>query len=176
MKIKPFEMLSKNAKRLIQYALDHFQPESSSSEVDEEVAFDSKSEIETFHNIAYAKIEPFPQGKTFSDLIWELRDQNDDFDDAIFYNRVRIDKGTWSKILSNRDYQPSIETAYKCVIGFRLSIKQANTLLESAGFSFHRSRPFDLVLYSAVMLKIFDPLEIDEALQLHANKTLFSIK
>ena len=175
MKMKTFEMLSKEAKRLVQYAVDHFLPE-----VDEHVEKENfllySPSTNALREEVSRSIAPFPRGKTFSDLIWELRDQNNDFDDAIFYTRHNIDKGTWSKILSHEDYQPSIETVYKCIIGFRLTIKQANTLLESAGFSFHRSRPFDLVIYSAVMLKMYDLIKIDEALEFHAKKTLFSIK
>jgi hypothetical protein len=175
MNFTTLEMLSKNAKRLIQYAIDHFEPETSEDEKDDNVVLYSPSFRPLLEKV-HQSIEPFPPGKSFSDLIWELRDQNNDFNDASFYTRVNIDKGTWSKIISNRTYQPSIETVFKCIIGFCLSINQATILLESAGFSFHRSRPFDLVLYSAVMLKIFDPIPIDEALEFHAKKTLFSSK
>ncbi len=63
-----------------------------------------------------------------------------------FYRASNIDKRTYHKIKSDYGYQPSRVTAFRCCIGLRLSVAEAEDLLALAGMAFSPNNPDDLVV------------------------------
>ena len=63
-----------------------------------------------------------------------------------FYRASGIDKRTWHRISSDYGYKPSRTTAFRCCIGLKLDVEEAEALLKLAGMAFSPSDPDDLVL------------------------------
>ena len=182
MKKTPKRALTVVAKALIAFAKRHYLPEDN-----EEFKLFSPSEktpqrsnYKVDHSIdalfENRSIVPFPKKKNFNQMLFELMDQNDDFDEVAFYTRINITRSNWSKLKSNDDILPKRPTMFKLLIGFRLKIDVAEAFLASAGYAFNQSDYFDLIIYSAIMTEVYDLEDIDTALEHYANKTLFSIK
>ena len=182
MKKTPKRTLTAIAKALISFAKRHYLPEgnqesklfSPSDKAPQRAHYKVDHSIDAlFEN---RSIVPFPKKKNFNQMLFELMDQNDDFDEVAFYTHIHITRSNWSKLKSNDDMLPKKPTMFKLLIGFRLKIDEAETFLASAGYAFNHSDYFDLIIYSAIMNEIYDLDEIDTALEHYAKKTLFSLK
>ena len=182
MKKTPKRALTVVAKALIAFAKRHYLPEdnedfklfSPSEKTPQRSNYKVDHSIDAlFEN---RSIVPFPKKKNFNQMLFELMDQNEDFDEVAFYTRINITRSNWSKLKSNDDILPKRPTMFKLLIGFRLKIDVAEAFLASAGYAFNQSDYFDLIIYSAIMTEVYDLEDIDTALEHYANKTLFSIK
>ena len=63
-----------------------------------------------------------------------------------FYGSAGLDRRIFNKIKTDYGYQPSRNTAMRCCIGLHLNGKEAEELLQLAGYAFSPSDPSDLVL------------------------------
>jgi hypothetical protein len=126
-----------------------------------------------------ALIEPFEKEKSFNEVLFELLDRHYPTKDekaTEVYKRVGIKRSHWSKMLSNREYQPNKDTIFKLIFAFELNLEDTNRLLASAGYAFNRSQYKDLVILAAVTHHIYLLKEVDESLHQFAKTTLFSDK
>lgn len=62
------------------------------------------------------------------------------------YKSAKLDRRLFSKIISNRNYQPSKETAIHLCMALRLSIEESIKLLSAAGFAFSHSKLSNIVV------------------------------
>lgn len=173
-------------RQLIQYAKDHylpFDPEAHPFDlhVQKSKKWIEKDSLESPHDFLNLnrEIKPFPKEKSFHELLYEFLDRHfPQKDEKVteIYKKVNISRSHWSKMLSDPNYQPKVDTVFKLIFAFELSMKDAKRFLASAGYAFNRSKAFDLVLLGALDQKIYLLGEIDRALFEHAKKTLFSLK
>lgn len=100
---------------------------------------------------------------TFSEFLLDLLKERSGKDSEV-YKRAEISKQLFSKILSNKDYQPTKNTAIQLAIGLQLDVNQTQKLLEKAGFALTRSSKTDLVVQYYIERGIYSVTFINEAL------------
>lgn len=100
---------------------------------------------------------------TFSEFLLDLLKERSGKDSEV-YKRAEISKQLFSKILSNKNYQPTKSTAIQLAIGLQLDIVQTQKLLEKAGFALSRSSKADLVVQYYIERRVYSVTFINEAL------------
>ncbi len=101
--------------------------------------------------------------ETFSDAVIRLaRERNLTAPEV--YHGAGIDAKHYSKIISDRNYQPKKETVFAFLIFFRLGLKEAEELLLRAGYCFNPSSCYDSLIRSFISQGVYDRRLIDEAM------------
>ena len=65
---------------------------------------------------------------------------------AEVYKKANIDRRLFSKMLCNRDYQPSKDTVLALIFALKLNLNEAKDLLERAGYTLSHSIRRDIIL------------------------------
>lgn len=84
--------------------------------------------------------------------------------DSRVYKAAQMDRRLFSKIMSDRNYKPSKDTALALVIALELSLKQANDLLSRAGYTLSHSNKRDVIIEYFIREGIYDLSDINEVL------------
>ena len=100
---------------------------------------------------------------TFSEYLMHLLIEKDAKNSEV-YKRAAVSKALFSKIISDRDYQPKKTTAIQLAIGLELDLNQTQKLLDTAGYSLTRSSKADLVVKYYIEQGQYDVMLINEAL------------
>ncbi len=100
---------------------------------------------------------------TFSEHLMHLLIEKDVKNSEV-YKRAEVSKALFSKIISDREYQPKKTTAIQLAIGLELDLNQTQKLLDTAGYSLTRSSKADLVVKYYIEQKQYDIMLINEAL------------
>ena len=111
-------------------------------------------------------------GPTFVDLLINLLNQ-DGRDNADIYNSVSMDRRVFSKLMQGQSV--SKRNILKIAIALQLDLETTRELLASAGFALDTSKKMDVVVMFAIEHKIYDPFEIEEALDEWGEPSLFYI-
>ncbi len=80
------------------------------------------------------------------------------------YKKAGITRQVFSKIRSNKGYNPSRNTAISLAISLHLTLNETNALLETAGFTLSRSSKADLIIEYFIINRKWELREINEAL------------
>ena len=86
------------------------------------------------------------------------------YKDSQVYKAACIDRRLFSKIMSNREYQPSKDTAIALAFALKLSTEQAKDLLSRAGYTLSHSSRRDIILEYFFEEKIYNLDDINEVL------------
>lgn len=84
--------------------------------------------------------------------------------DSRVYKAAQMDRRLFSKIMSDRHYKPSKDTAIALVIALELSLKQAEDLLSRAGYTLSHSSKRDVIIEYFVREGIYNLSDINEVL------------
>ena len=90
------------------------------------------------------------------------------------YKRANVSKQTWHKIETNPQYNPQKNTVISFAIALKLTMDEAQSLLNSVGFALSNSSKFDLIIMYCLEHGIYDIWEIDSILFKYGFDTLFS--
>lgn len=86
------------------------------------------------------------------------------YKDSDVYKAAYIDRRLFSKIMSNRQYKPSKDTAVAIAFALKLTTEQANDLLARAGYTLSHSSRRDIILEYFFKEKIYNLVDINEVL------------
>ncbi len=101
--------------------------------------------------------------ETFSDAIIRLQRERG-LSAPEVYHGAGIDAKHYSKIISDRNYQPKKETVFAFIIFFKLGLGEAEDLMIKAGFFFNPSSRYDSLIRNFVAEGLYDRKLIDEAM------------
>ncbi len=91
------------------------------------------------------KPEDFKVEETFTQrLVRFMREK--EMDSPEVYTEACIDRKHFSKILSNKNYQPNKNTAVRLALALKLSPEETDSFLNAAGFALSRSKITDLII------------------------------
>ena len=100
---------------------------------------------------------------TFSEYLLDLLAERDVKSSEV-YKRAEVSRQLFSKIISNRDYQPTKNTVLQLAIGLQLDLAQTQALLSRAGYALTRSSKTDLVVQYYIERGIYSVTFINAAL------------
>ncbi len=109
--------------------------------------------------------------ESFAAALFRLIDERG-ISDAECYKKAHIDRKTFSKIRTKKDYRPAKTTAAAFAIALELPLDEAKDLIEKAGYSFTHSCKFDIILEYFIKHGKYDIFEINEALYAFGEKIL----
>ena len=110
--------------------------------------------------------------KTFQEQLFEYIDARGKSDSEV-YNSVHMDRRLFSKIRSNKNYQPSKRTVFSFCIALKLDMEESKHLLQSAGYAFSNTRIDDVIIRFFIEKEYYDILDINEALSIYNEPSLY---
>lgn len=84
--------------------------------------------------------------------------------DSKVYKAAQIDRRLFSKIMSDRRYKPSKDTALALAIALKLTLEQTDDLLDRAGYTLSHSDKRDVIIEYFIHERIYNLADINEVL------------
>ena len=81
---------------------------------------------------------------SFQTLLFKYIDERN-LKDSDVYNKVHIDRRLFSKIRSNKHYQPSKNTALALAFALELNLDETKDMLNKAGYALSNSNKVDII-------------------------------
>ncbi len=130
---------------------------------EEEYSVDEEIHALKQTQITKEDIKKLQSEETFSQRVLHLIDSKN-LKDADVYKAAGMDRRLFSKLRSNKDYQPTKTTALVLCLALRLSPGEARDLLELAGFSFSRASGRDIIVHICLEHRIYQLMEVNTIL------------
>ncbi len=134
------------------------------------LSFDILSSTEPTQNLKN-KFEKEKLEKTFQEVLFEHIDKTKLPDSAI-YKKAFVDRRTFSKIRSNKNYHPSKGTIIQLALALELSIEDALNLLKASDYYLKKNTKENLVVYYLFEHKIYNIIEANNILYSVCNTTI----
>jgi O-acetyl-ADP-ribose deacetylase (regulator of RNase III) len=105
----------------------------------------------------------------FAEAVLEII-RKKDLDEVDVYKRANLDRKLFSKLRSNKNYQPSRSTAISLAVGLQLTLTETEELLEKAGYALSKASMADWIVKYYLLHRCYDIITINEALLDHGAK------
>ena len=103
------------------------------------------------------------RNKTFTEmLIWHIAKTGKK--DSAIYNAALMDRRLFSKIMSDRNYSPSKDTAVALVLALKLNLPWAEDLLKRAGYTLSHSNKRDIIIEYFIREEVYDLMVVNDVL------------
>ena len=137
--------------------------------------YESSSYHELTPRSSYRKLEDvFEQlSETFQECLFRMIDERG-LKDPQVYNKANISRKLFSKIRSNREYQPSRKTVIQLAFGLGLNLDETKDLMAKAGFAFSPGSKWDAVIQYLIDIGMEDVYEVNCVLFEHDLELLFN--
>jgi len=122
--------------------------------------YQSESRDDLFSNGIKTALEEAKKNETFSDMLIRLQNRKD-MRAPDLYHKAGIDSKHFSKIISDRSYNPKKETVFALALALQLDLKETTAFLESAGYAFNPSSMFDMTMKFFIQNGNYDRIVID---------------
>ncbi len=84
--------------------------------------------------------------------------------DVECYKKANVSKQTWYKIMNEKNYKPSKNTAVSFAVALGLTLPETERLLATAGFALSDSSKFDIIIKYFLINGIYDVFTINQTL------------
>lgn len=111
---------------------------------------------------------------TFSQKLFDLIKKKK-MSETDCYKNANLDRRLFSKIRSDDEYQPSKNTVFALIFGLRLTLKDANELLDAAGYSISHSLKMDVLIEFMIKNRIYDIFTVNEILYKYGCQLLGNV-
>lgn len=108
---------------------------------------------------------------TWQEMLFRLIDEKG-LDPIAVYKNANINRKHFSKINSNKDYQPKKVTAVAFAISMHLNLDETKDFLARAGYALSPSSKFDLIISFFIEKENYDMFEINEVLFDHGLESI----
>ena len=105
-------------------------------------------------------VEDFVVAPKFSDVLIKFIDEKQ-MTDVECYKKAGVDRRLFSKIRSDKDYQPSKKTVLAFILALKLSYDEALELLDSAGYTLSHSYLRDVIIEYCINKKIYKIFDVN---------------
>ncbi len=119
---------------------------------------------------ASAKLDSLINKSFVEKLIYYIQVKDLNYSDV--YKSVNMDRRLFSKMISDKHYTPSKDTAILMIFALKLNLFDAEDLLERAGYSLSHSNRRDLIIEYCINAKYSDITLINEILYEMNEKVL----
>lgn len=111
----------------------------------------------------YTWVSTKKQTETFSDAVLRIM-QEKRMTSGVFYRKAGLDRKLFSKLKTDRAYQPNKKTAIRCCLALELDPDAAVDLLKCAGYALSDTSEFDLVIRYCIEHGVYDTMTVSEML------------
>ena len=87
-----------------------------------------------------------------------------DMSDVECYKKANVSKQTWYKIMNEKNYKPSKNTAVSFAVALGLTLSETERLLATAGYALSDSSKFDIIIKYFILNEIYDVFTINQTL------------
>lgn len=109
--------------------------------------------------------------QTFVDKLLDYIKKKD-LRDSQVYKAAQVDKRLFSKIVSNRQYKPSKDTAVALALALELSLSDANDILSRAGYTLSHSSMRDVIIEYFFKEKRYNLMDLNYVLYRYRQKLI----
>ena len=108
---------------------------------------------------------------TWSESLLRMIDEKG-FKDTEVYKRANVDRKLFSKIRSNKNYQPKKATALAFALALKLNVDETKDFLGRAGYALSKSSMTDVIVEYFIENEVYDLMTINLALFEHEQPIL----
>jgi len=117
------------------------------------------------------EIDVFELKPTFQELLLQYIEEKG-ISHIDFYKAAWIDRKLFSAISNHPYYKPKKETAVACCFGLKLSVQEAEKLMDAAGYSLSKSILWDVIIRYCIEHKIYNINQVNQILDAHGEKCI----